>query len=279
MEQKPILSDLDTPYIAKEVVAQLTKAKRKVVEGDQDRVYVVSGREGLGKSTLALQLAYFLDPTFSINDIVFSAKTFARRIREAPKFKSIVFDEAFNGLSSKGSISKENKELVRLLQECRQRNLFIFIVLPSFFLLEKYVGIFRSTALFNVLASRKNFKLRYYRVYNYTNKKKLFLLGKPLMDYSRPYIPQKYRFYKRMPPTINRDEYLQKKLEAFRESGLEPEVETKQMRQRNACFRYLHDNFNMKYTEISNMLESYGCRLDPTQIGRYIRNAPLKNEK
>jgi len=197
MKQKKDLNKEDLPfYVASDIFKQLRKGYKKVTEGDQDRVYVITGREGLGKSTLAMQLAYVVHPTFTLDNIVFTANQFEERIKKAKRNEAIIFDEAFNGLSSKGAISKENKRLVRILMMCRQRNLFIFIVLPSYFLLEKYIGLFRSTALFNVLASRKNFKLRYYKVYNYKKKRELFIRGKKLMDYSRPKIPKSYRFFK-----------------------------------------------------------------------------------
>ncbi len=275
-QQKTNLNDENLYYVASEVKAQLLKGKKKVLEADQDRIYVVTGREGLGKSTLTMQLAATIDPNFNLDNIVFTPEQFAEKIKKAKRGTAIIYDEGFSGLSSKSSISRENKKLVQLLMECRQLNLFIFIVLPSFFLLEKYVALFRSTALFNVLSSKKNFKLRFYKIYNYDTKKKLYILGKNLMDYSRPKIVKSYRFYGKLPPSINEKEYRAKKLKAFRGRETEEGEESRAIKQRNHLFYLLHKEYGLKYTQISNYLEKCGVQLDSTNVGRYIRHVSKK---
>ncbi len=279
MNQKKDLNKEDLPfYVATPIFYQLRKGYKKVTEGDQDRIYVVTGREGLGKSTLTMQLAYVVDPNLSLNNIVFTANQLEKRIKEAKQFTAIIFDEGFSGLSSKGAISKENKRLVRLLMMCRQRNLFIFIVLPSFFLLEKYVGIFRSTALFNVLVSRKNFKLRFYKVYNYQKKKELYIKGKNLMDYSKPKIPKSYRFYKKLPPNIDEKAYRLKKLETFRDEHIEESEESKHLRQRTILSKYLREKYDFSYVEQSKLLKTNGCGVDDTVLSHSARHASKKRK-
>ncbi len=280
MNPKKDLNKEDFPfYVATPIFNQLRKGYNKVTEGDQDRIYVVTGREGLGKSTLTMQLAYCVDQNLSLDNIVFTANQLEKRIKESKKNTAIIFDESFSGLSSKGAISKENKRLVRLLMMCRQRNLFIFIVLPSFFLLEKYVGIFRSTALFNVLVSRKNFKLRYYKVYNYRQKKELYIRGKNMMDYSRPKIPKSYRFYRKLPPTIDEGAYRMKKLVTFRDDGKEENEESKIIKQRNFLFYVLKENYDLSYTGIAKLLENDGLGLNESVIGRIVRDVSKKRQK
>ncbi len=280
MNQKKDLNKEDLPfYVATPIFNQLRKGYKKVTEGDQDRIYVITGREGLGKSTLAMQLAYSLDQNLALDNIVFTANQLEKRITECKQFTAIIFDESFSGLSSKGAISKENKRLVRLLMMMRQRNLFLFIVLPSFFLLEKYVGIFRSTALFNVLVSRKNFKLRYYKVYNYKQKRELYIKGKNLMDYSKPKIPKSYRFYRKLPPTIDEKAYRLKKLVTFRDDGKEESEESKIIKQRNFLFYVLKENYDLSYSGIAKLLEEGGFGLNESVIGRIVRDVSKKRQK
>ncbi len=226
-----------------------------------------------------MQLAYVVHPTMTLGNIVFTANQFEERIKKAKRNEAIIFDESFNGLSSKGAISKENKRLVRILMMCRQRNLFIFIVLPSFFLLEKYIGLFRSTALFNVIASRKNFKLRYYKVYNYRKKRELFIRGKNLMDYSRPKIPKSYRFFKKLPPNIDRKAYDKKKLETFRDEGKEESEESKTIKQRNFLFYILKEKYKLSYAGIAKLLEVDDIGLNESVIGRIVRDVSKKRQK
>ncbi len=141
-------------YIAPKIKAILDKARDLVLKKDWDRVYLVDGPEGSGKSKLARQLAFHLDPTFNIDRIVFTGQQFSDAVDKAKKGDAIIFDEAFNGLGSSGATSKLNKLIVRKLMECRQKNLFIFIVLPTVFELQKYAAIFRSKALFHVYVDK-----------------------------------------------------------------------------------------------------------------------------
>ncbi len=212
-------------YISKDIARQLDKSKKAVIEADQDRVFIITGREGSGKSRLAQQLANYLDPKLCVDDIVFNSTDFVNTVRTQKKFKCVVFDEAFNGLSSRGALSKENKKVIGLLQECRQRNLFIFIVLPSIFLLEKYVGLFRSHCLFHTAIYKKDFKKRFYKVYNVHNKQLLYILGSKLMSYSRPFIPKQYRFYSHVPSNVDEAAYNKKKLQSFRDGERDDQID------------------------------------------------------
>ena len=280
MEQKKTWNEQTTTeklgyYVAPDLYNQLMKAKDKVVKGNQDRVYVVDGREGVGKSTLALQLAYVVDPTFSLDNVVFTAEDFEKKIRTLGKYKAIIYDESFNGLSSKGALSKGNKKLVTLLMECRQLGLFIFIVLPSIFLLEKYVGIFRSQGLIHCYASRKGTNRRYYCLYNYANKKILYLLGRTLMDYGKPRIHKSYRFYSKFPPTISAKDYNKKKLKVFREDKVvENKIEARYRSERDYAIYILNQKFKMTQIDIAKAFKNAKIHLTQSSISRIIDNVP-----
>lgn len=272
--------DSTMPYIHPNLKKSLDKGKHLVKTADMDRVYVVDGREGYGKSTFAMQLGYYLDPNLSLDNIVFSSKQFKERIRNAKKFSVIIWDECFKGLSSKGSLSRENKEIVSLLQECRQRNLFIFLVLPSIFLLEKYPAIFRSEALYHISAVKRNKKLRFVKVFNYSNKKLLYLLGKSMMDYSKPRIVRaKYRFYGKIPPTIDKSKYDAKKLEAFRSSDKQGEREIRPQQQRDWLYYTLNKEYGLSYREIEEIMRQGRVKHDQSNIGRIIRSISDKRQK
>ncbi len=154
----------------------------KLAQIDEDRVYIVDGREGSGKSVFAFQQAAYIDPSIVIDlsRITFSAEDTLEKIRNTKSTKSetrvIVWDEAFRGLSSKAALSKTNKKLVQVLMEMRQNNLVLFIVTPSFFMLEMYGAVLRSSALFHIVKDKKTSK-RFYRGFNYQKKNKLYNIG------------------------------------------------------------------------------------------------------
>ena len=155
-------------HISKPIKKTLDKSKHHVLTKDWDRVFIIDGAEGAGKSLLGLQLGYYLDRTLNLDRVTFSGEDFKEAINKAEKGQCIIFDEAFNGLSSSGAMSSMNKLIVTNLQECRQKNLFIIIILPTIFLLQKYVAIFRSQCLFHVW-SASNGERGFYRVYNRNN--------------------------------------------------------------------------------------------------------------
>lgn len=154
---------------------------------DSDLVPVVDGRERVGKSLWAIQQAAYIDETI-LDDapdgtllprITFSVTETLKAIRETKSTKEhtrvIIFDEAFRGLSSRSVLSRENKAIVSALQEMGQNNLVLFIVTPSFFLLELYPAVLRSSFLVHVKKNKKG--RRMFKVYNYEKKGKLYKEG------------------------------------------------------------------------------------------------------
>lgn len=132
------------------IIKNLKEIKR-VIKNDWDYVIVVDGEVGAGKSIFAQQVAYYLtDGQFCVDDIVFDPKQFRDRCIKAKKYSCIVFDEAFRGLSARSALTQTNKILMSMLQEIRQRNLFILIVLPSIWDLDKYISLHRCKGLFHI---------------------------------------------------------------------------------------------------------------------------------
>lgn len=160
------------------------KAK-SVVEKDWDWVMLVDGAEGGGKSVIAQQGAYEVDKTINLDRITFTPEEFEQAIKAANRFEAVIYDEAYTGLSSRGAMSDINKVLVSMLAEIRQKNLFIFVVMPTFFDLDKYVAIWRSRGLIHVYTD-KGYGRGYFSYYNRDKKKNLYILGKKFYDYRKP---------------------------------------------------------------------------------------------
>ncbi len=194
----------------------IPKWRREVIKKDNDKFFVVDGREGSGKSVLAQQLASNIDPDFNIDKIAFNAEEFNKLVKD-PKRKPgdcIVLDEAFMAINSRSALTSVNKAMIGLATEMRQLNLFVIIVLPSFFDLDRYFTLWRCDTLFHVYL-RKGDRGSYI-VFGTKKKQKLYLLGKKLYNYSAvksDYPP--LRFNKGY--SVDEDEYREKKAKAFRE--------------------------------------------------------------
>lgn len=191
----PVRKEQISYHIDKKLQTRWDKLRGGLLEKqDEDRVYIVDGRERTGKSVFTLQQAKYLNPEFSVEDVCFTPEEFLNKIRTAPKGSVIVFDEAFRGLSSKGTQSKVNKKLVQAMMEMGQRNLVVFIVLPTFFLLELYAAVLRSHALFHIYKDSKG--KRAFRIYNYQKKSLLYRVGKKKgLSYAFPKVIIRGRFF------------------------------------------------------------------------------------
>lgn len=187
------------------------KAK-SLVQKDWDWVTLVDGVEGGGKSVIAQQCAYEVDKTLTIDRITFTPEEFENAVKTAAKFQAVIYDEAYTGLSSRGTMSDINKTLVNMLAEIRQRCLFVFIVMPTFFDLDRYAAIWRSRGLIHVYTD-KGYGRGYFAYYNKDRKKNLYILGKKFYDYRKPKPNFRGRFTAYY--VVDEQEYRAKKLKAL----------------------------------------------------------------
>lgn len=253
-------------YISPKIKDLLDKARHQVVNRDWDRVYLIDGSEGSGKSLLGLQLGSYLDPGLNLDRITFTGEDFGKAIDEADKNQCIIFDEAFNGLSSSAAMSRMNRFLVRKLMECRQKNLFIIIILPTVFLLQKYVAVFRSKALFHVYVTKAGVR-GYYKAYNPKNKKILFLNGQKMYSYYKPYIKKSHRFYGKYP--LDEQAYREKKRQAL-ETNEEKEKVSPYVARFAILAKTLKESYNLPYLKQIEILKQHNYPLDKANISRQV---------
>lgn len=258
-------------YLDERLRENLDELKHKVKMKDEDCVLVIDGYESDGKSVLGLQIGRYLDENLSLNNICFSAKEFSDAIDNAKKGDCIIFDEAFKGLSSRSSMSEVNNILVGKMMQMRQLNLFVLIILPTIFMLDKYVALFRSKALFHVY--RYQGQRGYWTLFNRQKKKLLYLLGKKTFDYSRPRTGFGGRFTDYY--TIPEQEYRDKKLKALKDVEV-PSKQPKYLIQRDAFCYLLYKKANLSQQEISDALLTFNIKIERRGIGEIIEKAREK---
>ena len=239
---------------------------------DKDYILVVDGKEGSGKSTLAFQIGKFVDPTLDLSRIVFSPDDFRSAILKATKGQCIIYDEAFTGFSSRSSLSPVNRVLVSLAMQMRQKNLFILIVLPTIFLLDKYMAIFRTKALIHVY---ENKGIRgYFRIFNSRKKQQLILRGQKTMTYNHKglYTRFKGRFYGKF---ALGDKEIEKKYKKLKEKALSDSEKTSmtsaQVRfreQRDLMIWLFRKYTKLTYRQLENIFSDYNLSMSFQQINR-----------
>lgn len=191
------------------------KMAKSVIKKDWDMVFVIDGSEGSGKSVLAMQSAKFCDPTFSVERVAFTANEFREAVINAAQYQAVVFDEAYRGLNSRAAMSMVNRILIQMLAEIRQKNLFVFVVMPCFFDLDKYVALWRSRALVHVYVG-DNFERGFFLFFNQERKKQLYINGKKFYTYSKPKANFFGRFTNHYP--IDEQDYRKKKKDSLTNS-------------------------------------------------------------
>lgn len=254
------LNDRLKKNLDKKVIGALAK-------NDKDYVMAIDGAEGSGKSTLALQIGKYVDPTLDLSRVVFDAESFKEAVYKAKKGQCIIYDEAFTGLSSRSSLSGINRFLVSLMMQMRQKNLFIIVVLPTIFLLDKYVALFRARVLIHVYENHG--RRGYFRVYNQKIKKTLYLEGKQTYSY-KVYTGFKGQFYGVF--ALGTKE-LDKKYRKMKEQALEAteknpmtSTQVKNRDQRDICLFIMRKKLGLSYREMSELLAGYDFIMSHMQI-------------
>lgn len=250
--------------------ANLNLAK-KMVKKDFDFLMVVDGYEGSGKSVLAQQIGFFLDPSLSLDRICFTPEEFTRAVIDAKPETCVIQDEAFGSLSSRQTLSMVNKTITSLLMQIRQKRLFIIIVLPSVFELDKYVAIHRSRALINVYLD--GLQRGQFAFYNQNKKRKLLLVGRKTYNYhaTKPdFLGAFTNHY-----TVDQQAYRKKKLESLEALKELDKGKTRDEKREiiASLLRIIHDKLELNPREIHDLWKEYypDC-LSVRHIYRYVKN-------
>lgn len=181
---------------------------------DWDQVWFVDGAEGSGKSVLAVTCAYYVSPPERrdtlIDRIVVKIEEAPQVIKDARPYDSIVIDEGYGAMSSAGHMAKLNRMLQRLFTEIRAKNLFIFIVSPTFMDINRYFAIWRSKCLLHVYVDKS--ERGYASFFNADKKKKLYILGrKAYYNYGIVKPNFRFRFTNSSKDVIDWQEYKKRK--------------------------------------------------------------------
>jgi len=235
---------------------------------DKDFFAAFDGVEGSGKSTLAMQWCKYIDPSFNISRVVFTPDEFREAIFKAKKGQAVLFDEAFTGFSSRASLSGVNKTLVSLMMQIRQKNLFVAIVLPTIFLLDKYISIFRTRVLVHVYENKG--RRGFFRIYS-SKKKRQLILHKDARVYSYGIrTKKKGRFYGvfALGGEEEEKEYRKKKAKALENAEKNPMAKgaIKYREQRDIMIHVLRKELKLSYKKLEELLNDYDFDVSYVQI-------------
>jgi len=220
-------------YLDDFVKPNLDYIKDRVLNHKNMAIMIVDGRPGTGKSTLVAQYAYYItDGKFNNTFETFTLEQFSDALTNAQKGDAIVLDEAFNILNRRKALSNANMKVLSLLQQMREKQVFIFIVLPFVYDLDK--NIILGLADLFIHCYRKPFGPRgQFRCYDQIQLKKLWLYCRQSYSYLDKYAKPNFKGWFRNSFPIDEPEYRKKKLESLKVLVEEDAVDNKYIEQRN----------------------------------------------
>jgi len=121
--------------------------KNEYLTDDLDFVLVVSGKEGMGKSTLAWLICKYVDSSFNANRIAYDSQEFKKLLNESKPGQAILLDEGEWLLYSRESMTRQNIDITKILAAIRLKNILMVICIPSFLKIDSYVRSHRAKAL------------------------------------------------------------------------------------------------------------------------------------
>lgn len=129
----------------------IDKYIKRINKYDYDFFIVVCGKERRGKSTLAIQIGYYIsNGTLTVDNICMDADQFTTALQNSKKGDVIIFDEAGTNLFSREAMSTVNRMLTKGFMVSGLKNICIILCIPSFFSLDTYIRTHRIDLLVNI---------------------------------------------------------------------------------------------------------------------------------
>lgn len=198
------------------------------IEKDKDVLGIFVGNPGEGKSTLAQQVAYFLDNKFNTDMITWNYEDFITKglglfTEGKSKGRAVMHDEGREVLSALSVLSKRTRKFMSYLYENRQTNMYQFILTGDLFDLPK--SIVMQRALFCIYVHEEGeFENGFFKFYNRPDLRRLYITGKKSRSmtasgysfrgkFSKFYTVDEERYRQLKKDNLNPERYIDKKKE------------------------------------------------------------------
>jgi ABC-type dipeptide/oligopeptide/nickel transport system ATPase subunit len=182
----------DLPYtIPKPLREILNGFKWAIDKKNQSAVLIVDGRSGMGKTTLSFQIAKYMSPTFSLDDVCFSPEKFLDELSKTQKGnkRTLIFDEAML-LSSRAALSAINRMIVVAMSMIRSKNICIIFNVNSIFDIDRNLALSRADLLLHCYGDSLTDKGKFLAFFKggdgHDRIKDLYINGKKFYSYNYP---------------------------------------------------------------------------------------------
>jgi energy-coupling factor transporter ATP-binding protein EcfA2 len=127
------------PFFDSYMYKKLYSIYCKVKDKNKDHFIVVTGKEGVGKSTCAIQIACLLSPRFTLQNVCYTMSDYLRIIEEGKRGDVALLDEGNLFLFSREAMTKENRNMIKLFALMRQKGIITVICVPQYKTIDPYV--------------------------------------------------------------------------------------------------------------------------------------------
>lgn len=241
---------------------------KKIQKRRFDSVFLVVGDETTGKSTIALTCLWWLsNGKLTTANIAPDAASAIEKLENAPDESVLLIDEGSLMFSSKDTMKKEQRRLLKILNVCGQKKMILCIALPDFFDLNRYIAISRSRFLIKTYVRKKDLKRGQFMYWGTDSKKKLYEFGKRHYgSYKWPRSDWRGTF-KNFNPLGQA--YLDLKKKSLMSALKHEETDTydnKSMLQRDVLLNHILKNKIMNRNQIVTLLSEYNCSMDKSNL-------------
>lgn len=274
---------LKLPYkLPQKLTAILDGLKWAIHKKKQSTVLIVDGRSGMGKTTLSFQIAKYVSPDFSLDNVFFTPDSFIEALQHTNKGDTLVFDEAML-LSSRAALSSINRMIVIAMSMIRSKNLCIIFNVNSIFDLDKNLALSRADLLLHCYGDSLTDKgkfLAFFKGAGGSDRiKNLYISGKKYYSYANP----KANFCSVFSSYFVLDdvEYERRKQIGVNNflKGNKMDDSSKYKKQRNVTIRLLRDITGKKYKELEELFASSGLRMSFQQIAKICADNVYETEE
>jgi len=222
-----------------------------------------------GKSTLGITCGWILSQgKLTVDNIASDTTDAISKLENLPEESVLIIDEGSLMFSSKDTMRREQRQLIKILNIIGQKRMILIICLPDFFDLAKYI-VHRARFLLRTYAD-KNLNRGRFMFWGSKRKNILYEVGKKHFNsYAYPKSNFKSRF-KDFNPLGN--EYIKAKerslWSALKGDNRISNMENKHIRQRDVFVRFLYNEVRMKQADIARVLPKGLLEITGSEISR-----------
>jgi len=125
------------PFFDERVIDYIAALIEEMVKDGFDCIVMITGRRRTGKSTLGLQIARKVSPSFNLDNVSFRVEDFSEVLNKNPYadpgksiYPQAFLDEAGHGLYSKEWMAVWQRNLVKCLEVIGMKNQVCYFILP-----------------------------------------------------------------------------------------------------------------------------------------------------